>query len=120
MTGLSAAWSTEVEKELSDARDSLTANNPGRARACARRACGHAIAALGNPGQEQQPGFRGNAVHQLRSLSVDAIVPETVRHAAIRLTTNVRHQDTDSFTNDPIADAMVIVEYIRSELSKRI
>ena len=103
-----SALQTRIETELALGRASA-ADNPGRARVCARRAAGWAIQAwyLAREG----PGWGGDAMKQLNRLRADPMAPDAARRAAERLSTKVDREHRLPFDHDPIDDARVIIEW---------
>ena len=85
------------------------AENPGRARVCARRAAGWAIRACYQA--REGPGWTGDALKQLNRLRADPAVPEAPRAAAERLCTRVDHDHRLPFENDPLEDAGLIIAW---------
>ena len=92
-----------IEAELAYARAARKQGKEGRARVCARRAAGWAIAAHY---PNSQP--RG-ALSQLRWLESNAEVSEDLRSAAGRLTEQVTERHELPHPEDPIQDAEFIV-----------
>jgi hypothetical protein len=97
----------EIEKEFSTARLALTERNEGKARVCARRAAGKAVAwfLAGSP----RPAWGNDAMTQLRALSADGSFPDAVRTAALRLTTKIDPQFSYPAPVAAIDDAQTIV-----------
>jgi hypothetical protein len=98
-----------IHKEFGRAREALAAGNDGRARVCARRAAGVAITFWLQRHGTREWGL--DAMNQLRSVSDETSMPESVRDAAARLTTKVTEQFTSPFSTDPVADGTILVEY---------
>jgi hypothetical protein len=105
-------FSEQIEKELGMARAALQAGNAGKARVCARRACGRAITWFLT--KFPHPNWNVDAVRQLQHLSQDQSVPVDVRNAATRLTTKISDQFLYPFSTHSIDDALVIVNHIKS------
>lgn len=86
----------------------------GRARVCARRAAGWAVAAF----REQRSGVEAhpNAYHQLRWFRKLADMPIDLRKAADRLTTRVTSSHELPHRQDPLEDAEMIVNALLKEL----
>lgn len=96
-----------IERELAAAKKARHEGNDGRSRACARRAAGLALAPSNEPAR--------SAVDLLRQTSKDTRYPETVRNAALRLTTNVRDRLSENFSLLPENDAMIVITYIKEQ-----
>jgi hypothetical protein len=101
----------QIEKELSTARKALSEGNAGKARVCARRTAGQAIAwfSSGNP----RVGWGADAMNQLNGLKSDPFFPGEVREAASRLTVKISDQFAYPFTTDPIRDGTIIINFIK-------
>jgi hypothetical protein len=92
---------TRIEAELSYARAAREHGKEGRARVCARRAAGWAVAA-------RYPGIaRHGALGLLRWLQVSG--PEELREAAQRLVVSVDLDHQLPHEQDPLLDAEQIV-----------
>jgi hypothetical protein len=100
----------QIETEFSAAREALTLLNDGRARVCARRAAGKAVAwfLIAFP----HPAWGNDAMTQLRALSADGSFPDAVRTAALRLTTKIDPQFSYPSPVAAIDDAQAIVAHI--------
>ncbi len=98
-----------IDAELNRAAEALKEGNDGMARVCARRASGIAITywLQNNP----REGYGESAMNQLRSIQKDETVPEEIKEAAERLTTHVKNKSDSPFSDNPIEDAKVIIEY---------
>jgi HEPN domain-containing protein len=107
----------EIEKELATAEAALREANEGKARVCARRAV--ALAAEASLERVPRPGWRGDAMHQLRQIQQEASFPLPIRQAAERLSTKITQRDTAPFTSNPIADAKLIIVYLLSAEPER-
>jgi hypothetical protein len=107
-------WIEDVTLELARASEAQKVSNAGRARTSARRAVGHAISEL----QKQEPEryYGEEFIRQLRSFAEDGTLPEDIRAAAGRLQARLT-QDFKSASEDPIADALTIINYIRDQLA---
>jgi hypothetical protein len=93
--------------ELKDAFRSRQIGNEGRARVCARRAAGWAI---GWYVETNGLGVsHGNALEHLKWLSDYASIPESLRQAAIRLSTTIETDRSLPFDEDPLEDAREII-----------
>ena len=105
----------QIEKEFTDARKSLADGNDGRVRVCVRRAAGQAITwfLTKNP----RIGWGNDAMNQLNHLKADLNFPENVRDAGTRLTTKITDQFVYPFSNDPLADGKLIIDFIIQAMS---
>ena len=103
---------TLIEQELAAAQAAQQDGNHGKARVCARRAVARATEAW--LAQLPFPRWRGDAMAHLRQIQNDASLPLPIRQAAERLSTPVTRQHATPFTTDPIADARLIIAYLRS------
>jgi hypothetical protein len=92
-----------IEAELAYARAARKQGKEGRARVCARRAAGWAIAAHYPSSQPR------GALSQLRWLENNADVSEKLRSAAGRLTKQVTEDHGLPHSEDPLDDAEFIV-----------
>lgn len=108
------AWIDDVMLELARASEAQKRGNAGRARTSARRAAGHAISEL----QKQKPEryYGGDFIQRLRSFAEDGTLPEVVRSAAGRLEARLTH-DFKSVSENPINDALIVINYIRDQLA---
>ncbi len=105
----------QIEKELATARSASGVGNDGKARVCARRACGHAITWYLT--KYPHPRWEADALRQLQHVSQDQSFPSDVRSAAIRLTTKISDQFSYPFSTYPIDDALVIINHITSVMT---
>ena len=103
----------KIHKELGDARKARMNANEGRARVCARRAAGWAIAALNKAGEGGSLA-EANAYRYLQWFEQQERYPEQLRHAAARLTTRVDKRFALPFAEDPLDDAESIVRWVFS------
>lgn len=99
----------EIRKELATARAARERGNEGMARVCARRAAGVAVAHW----LERHPhkAWKRDAMNLLREVESDDTLPDAVRNAARRLTTRITEKFTLPFTEDPMKDATIIINY---------
>ena len=93
-----------IEAELAYARAARKQGKEGRARVCARRAAGWAIAAHYSSGHER------GALSQLRWLEKNEEVSEELRSAAGRLTEQITEDHKLPHSEDPLQDAEFIVD----------
>ena len=103
-----------LKYELDHAYMYRARGNEGRARVCARRAAGWAVAAFRQQlsGVETHP----NAYHQLRWFRKFEEMPIELREAAKRLTTHVTLSHELPHRQDPLEDAEMIVHAMLEEL----
>ena len=103
-----------IKLELDQAYHFRSRGNEGRARVCARRAAGWAVAAF----RHQRSGVEThlNAYHQLRWFRKLDDMPIELRMAADRLTTHVTMSHELPHGQDPLDDAEMIVRAILKEL----
>lgn len=103
-----------IESELENAHDQRSLGNEGRARVCARRAAGWALAAF----REKQLGVKPhpNAFNLLRWFQGLPDVPTELRMTAARLTTRVTPEYKLPHHEDPLDDARYIVEILLEEM----
>ena len=97
--------------ELQCAREAQDIGNEGKARTGARRAAGSALSALKQRFPDRNYG--DDVMRQLRNLMDDATVPVDAREAAERLQARITEQFTPPFATDPIADAVIILNYVK-------
>jgi hypothetical protein len=109
----SAKITQEVRAELQSARDWRLGGNEGRARVCARRAAGMAIG-LFYQVQTGEPASM-NAYNLLRWFAAHASAGQMVKQAARRLTTRVTVDHNLPHSEDPLADAEIIIESLLSK-----
>ena len=102
----SVEFRARIDAELAYARAARDHGKEGRARVCARRAAGWAIAA-----HYPNSGRRG-ALSQLRWLKSNDEVSEELRSAAGRLTEQVTQDHELLHAKDPLKDAEIIVAYL--------
>jgi hypothetical protein len=96
-----------IKFELDQAYLFRARGNEGRARVCARRAAGWAVAAF----RQQRSGVEThlNAYHQLRWFRKFEEMPIELRNAADRLTKHVTPSHELPHRQDPLEDAEMIV-----------
>ena len=98
-----------IDKELTRAREAHTLGNEGKVRVCARRAAGVAITFWLQSHETMKWGL--DNMNQLQSVVNEERIPQTVRDAAVRLTTKITEQSTSPFSIDPVEDGRILVEY---------
>ncbi|MEJ2561957.1 MAG: hypothetical protein P8Z42_04630 [Anaerolineales bacterium] len=103
----------EIEREMDLAEESRRQGREGRARVCARRAAGMAVAVF----QERKTGVRpqANFYRLLRWFQQADDVPDRLKQAAARLTTRVRSDYSLPHPDDPLQDARTLIEALLSE-----
>lgn len=96
-----------VQAELSDATASRQRGQEGRARVCARRAAGGALALYWS--------IEGNssAYQLLLRAAVSAEIPDSMRETARRLATRVTEGHRLPHDEDPLEDAHRLVAWVR-------
>jgi len=99
-----------IEKEFTHGEQARKKGNEGMVRVCARRAAGVAIAYWLE--SHRRDGWGIDAMNQLRNLQFDESMPQSVREAALRLTTKITEQFTSAFHTDPIQDSKIIIDYL--------
>ncbi len=104
----------EVEKELARGRKAKEEGNEGMTRVCARRAAGVAMR-LWKDKRGRDIRWGTSAMSQLKTMALDETFPEAVRQAAERLTTQQQHDHTMPFDNDPLDDAVIVIEHLINE-----
>jgi hypothetical protein len=103
-----------IKLELDQADLLRAQGREGRARVCARRAAGWAVAVF----RQQRSGVEThpNAYHQLRWVQKLEDMPIELRKAADRLTTHVTLSHELPHREDPLKDAEIIVRALLNEL----
>ena len=103
----------EIDKEMNLAEAARRQGREGRARVCARRAAGKAIAVFHQRKTGNQP-----STNYYRLLcwfqEVDG-VPERLKQAAARLTTRVTLEFKLPHSHDPLQDAHALIEALLSQ-----
>ena len=99
----------QIEGEFDSARQALKRGNDGRARVCARRAAGIAIALRLQ--KRDATAWPPDAMNQLRFAERDLSLPEDVRNAAARLTARTTREFSPRFDTNPIEDAQILVRH---------
>jgi len=98
-----------IDLELNRAKKALTEGNDGMARVCARRAAGLAISFWLESNAREHYGTY--AMNRLRSIQKDNTIPQEIKSAAEKLTTHINNSDALPFTDDPVNDAIIIIDY---------
>ncbi len=99
-----------IEKEFAQGEQARKKGNDGMVRVCARRAAGVAIAYWLE--SHRREGWGVDALNQLRNLQLDESMPQSLREAALRLTTKITEQFTPVFPTDPVEDSKIIIDYL--------
>jgi len=99
-----------IERERIAARTAVSSGNEGKARVCARRMAGAALAWLitVKPGEHRAV----DTMTQLNNLLNDPDAAPDVRDAAARLTARVSSDFRYPSASDPVDDAEIIVRYV--------
>jgi len=97
------------DAELERAKKALAEGNEGMARVCARRAVGVAVSFWLESNTREHYGT--SAMNRLRSIQKDDTIPQEIKNAAEKLTTHINNSDTLPFTDDPLNDAKIIIDY---------
>lgn len=106
--------SEKIKHELEQAHREREQGNEGRARVCARRAAGWAVAYHRQRTEGVRPPL--NALHLLRWLHDQQELDEEMRKAAGRLIIRVTEQHTLPHAEDPLEDAEKIIRYLMEGL----
>ncbi len=107
-------WQEQIEQELRKAAEGLQSGNDGLARVCARRAVSIAMHQWVN--QQDKATSQGDAIHQLRTIQKHPTFPLPIKEAAQRLLTKVTEQQQLPITTDPITDARIILDHLKSDI----
>ncbi|RLT46751.1 MAG: hypothetical protein DWI63_01875 [Chloroflexi bacterium] len=102
---LNPAAEVTIARELALAEQARQAGNEGRARVCARRAAGWAVAA--GAGIAALP----NAFVQLQRLAKDSAQPAHIRSAAAHLTLRITSEHLLPGNADPLSEARSIIRH---------
>jgi hypothetical protein len=100
----------QIEKELATAKQAQARGNEGMVRVCARRAAGVAITLWLRTNQRN--GWGVDVMNQLRSLALDASMPQEVINAALGLTAKVNTQFMVPSTPNPLNNANIIIHHL--------
>jgi len=103
-----------IEKELAAASEARANENEGRARVCARRAAGYALA--WHLTKHPRAKWGSNAMSPLSAMKDDQSFPPAIREAAARLTRKISDRFTYPFATAPVEDAKIIVDYVQSRM----
>jgi len=108
-------WLIDIEREVKRANEAQRMRNAGRVRTAARRIAGIAIGELQR--HTTQRFFGDDFIQALRAMAVRDSVPNSVAEAAKRLHAKLS-SDFSSPSVDPLGDAMIIVEFVKSMLTE--
>lgn len=106
-------WLTEIDYELQRGRKS---QNPGQTRTAARRIGGIAIKELHK--YFPHHSFGGDYIRALRDFMNNDTLPVAVVEAARRLQARLS-PDFTSPSVDPLGDAMLIVEFVKTRINEK-
>ena len=106
----------QIEKEFATATQARKAGNDGKVRVCARRAAGVAITLWLKSHSRERWG--ADAMNQLENLKLDESMPQSVRDAAVHLTTKITQQITAPFSTDPVQDSRIIIDYLLESINE--
>ena len=109
------AFIDRIDAEIRSAEEALHNGNEGRARVCARRAAGEALAWFLT--RFTRPHWKPDAMNRLVSLQSDPFFPAEVQSSAQRLTTRVTELFQYPFTQHPVDDARIIIQFIKETMS---
>jgi HEPN domain-containing protein len=104
-----------IEKEFASAREARKQGIESRARVCARRCAGYAVAWLLASRGEQVSEH--DSLNLLRSIQPDESIPPKIREASQRLTARVTSDFKYPFPTDPLDDALMIIDYVKGHLA---
>ena len=107
-------WFDEIELELNRGREAERNGNEGKVRTAARRAVGIAVTEYQR--RLEVVPYGADVMRQLRGMAVDQSLPRDVRDAATRLQTRISQEFT-SPSRQPLADALVIIDFIKRALA---
>lgn len=108
-------WKNRFEAELLQAEGARAAGNEGKARVCARRAAGIAIAAHFSRRGSTLPG--ASAYNHLRYLSEYSPLPEEVRQVALHFLVRTNPDHSLPIEVDLIEEARWLADKLSEELS---
>ena len=108
-----ADWLDKIEVEIDRGRKAERDGTGGKARTAARRAVGLAVTEF----QQRRGGkqYGADVMTQLGGIAEDLSLPGEVRDAALRLHSRIS-QDFTSPSRQPLADATVIINFIKQAL----
>jgi hypothetical protein len=99
-------WLIQIETELQRIRPD---ENPGRTRTTARRIAGIALRQFHHQSSE-------DFIKLIHSATGDSTLPDAVHFALERLATRL-DINFNSPSVDPISDAMIVVEFVKKQLT---
>jgi len=98
-----------IRRELESGEAACVAGNDGKARVCARRAAGIAIAYWLYHHPERIWGL--DAMTRLNHVRADSTFPAEIREAATRLTTKITGRFSSAFSTNPLDDCRILADY---------
>jgi hypothetical protein len=113
----SAKQPRQILDELQAAHRARQEGNEGKARVCARRAAGWAIAYHFG---ETAASLPVSAYRLLQWFQVQGAAPEPLRRAAARLTTRINEDHDLPHRQDPLADARALVEAMLADRDEQV
>ncbi|HLP14853.1 MAG TPA: hypothetical protein VK470_01270 [Bacteroidota bacterium] len=105
-------WLNEIDIEMRRAQEAREIGHEGRLRVSARRMAAIALREYSRTGRSALSPA-DDMLGMLRVCAASQVMPKEVREAADRLQTHVT-PDFTSPSTDPVADAMVIVSFVRA------
>jgi hypothetical protein len=104
-----------ANREMEFGHAAIRDANEGRARVCGRRAVGAFVQAIA---PRLGTDFGSHAMANLRTIAGDISFPNEMRLAAERLLGGARSIIAgDAYSTDPLADALLIINYFLSRAS---
>jgi hypothetical protein len=108
---LSNATLLKIQQEMDWAGAAFKNGNVAKARVCARRAVGWLVQSFKNSPYGTHIG------ENFRAIVADETVPEDIRAAAIRLQGGNRAElNQEIFSDEPLKDAEILLNYFKSHL----
>lgn len=101
----------EIENEIAGARYAQSLGNEGRARVCARRAAGKALAWFA--AKFPRPAWGPDAMTMLKKCKDDPSFSADARDSAARLCERISADFIYPSGTDPVRDAIVIVDEVK-------
>ncbi len=100
----------QITREIRAAEEARRTGNEGRARVCARRATGWALAWFLT--SHPRPAWKSDALSRLLAAGSDPDFPAGVQEACLRLAARVTGSFQYPAGADPIADATLVITHI--------